>query len=280
MPLMNDLSVLLVGDMDEAQGLRVDDFRQEIERYAVCEHVADLPAALQLVGGGEPFQLIVLAEARPGEISSAGIDELRQTAPLARVWRLLGSWCEGEARSGHPPQGCLRSYWHQWRERFAREAVAAREGRCPVWGLPSTVTADERILAESRGSIKGRAGLVFISASRNESASALADACRAGGYETMIVRHPEPIVPRDAAPAALVWDTTIERACDPRQVRLMRRAAADAPLLAVAGFPRPEDRKRAIEAGASAVISKPFAVADLWWSLDELITRGNGRTDA
>jgi CheY-like chemotaxis protein len=277
---MSELSVLVVGRPDEAQGLRIDTIREEIERYAVCEHVVDLPAAVQLAGGSQPFQLIVLAQARPGQVSPASIDDLRRAAPLARVWRLLGSWCEGEARSGRPPEGCLRSYWHQWRERFARQATAAREGRCATWGLPPTVTADERVLAEIERSVERGAGLVFICAERNESAGALADACRAGGYETMIVRDSEPIVPPAAEAKAVVWDTTVRRACDPRHVRLIRHAAADAPLLAVIGFPRPEDRRRALEAGVSAVISKPFTVADLWWSLDEVMSRGNGRAKA
>ena len=55
-------------------------------------------AARMLARGGDPPELIVLVQSRPGEFSAAEIDDLRRLAPLARVRRLLGTWCEGEAR--------------------------------------------------------------------------------------------------------------------------------------------------------------------------------------
>lgn len=108
-----DVSVLLVGCLEQeppggawiVDGIgmrRVDDLQQ---------------AVVALDEGWGPLDLIVLAESRPGEYSATSIDELRACAPLARVWRLLGSWCEGEQRSGHPPAGCINTYWHQWEPR-------------------------------------------------------------------------------------------------------------------------------------------------------------------
>jgi hypothetical protein len=271
---MNDLSVLLVGEVDEASGFGVDAAREQIECFARVEQVDDLSeAAARLADANRPIHLLVLAESRPGQFSSKKIDELRRAAPLVRVWRLLGGWCEGEQRSGRPPEGCTRSYWHQWRERFAREAAAARDGRCPAWGFPLTLTADERTLADAWLDIPQREGRVVVCAAHNESAASLADACRLGGYDTAVMRDTDPTSWQGARAMAVLWDTTAERACDPRLVQRLRQATWNAPLLAVIGFPRPEDTRRAIAAGISKVISKPLVITDLLWCLGELAAR-------
>lgn len=42
------------------------------------------------------------------------ISQLLKRYPLAKFATLLGSHCEGEARTGIPLPGCLRVYWYQW----------------------------------------------------------------------------------------------------------------------------------------------------------------------
>ena len=91
---------------------------------------------------------IVLAQAYPGQFSPVAIDRLRNLAPLARLIAILGSWCEGEPRSGHPLPGVIRIYWHQAAERIRREfprwfeaarfrvaAAGHRDGRRTAAGL-------------------------------------------------------------------------------------------------------------------------------------------------
>ena len=41
-----------------------------------------------------------------------------------------------------------------------------------------------------------------------------------------------------------------------------------APVIALLAFPRVEDHRRALSAGAAAVLSKPLAVDDLFWELE------------
>jgi len=41
-----------------------------------------------------------------------------------------------------------------------------------------------------------------------------------------------------------------------------------APIVALLDFPRIEDRRRALAAGAQAILSKPLQVDDLFWELD------------
>ena len=100
----------------------------------------------------------------------------------------------------------------------------------------------------------------------------LADACRLGGYETQIVVDGQPFQTDGAL--AVVWDTSIGQAAEARCVKQLRRAAGGAPLLAVVGFPRRYEVRRALEAGVGDVVSKPFLVRDLLWHLSHAIERG------
>jgi CheY-like chemotaxis protein len=258
---MIGLCVLAVGANDET---RLVDFAGS----ARIVRVPDLQAAAAHLADGSPaVDLIVCVQSRPGEFSDAAIDALRRLAPLARVWRLLGSWCEGEQRSGRPPSGCTHTYWHQWRQRAARDFAAARAGRCPLWGLPPTATADERGLAIAQTPVEKRTGLIVVCAQRAETASALAEACRPAGFSTTVVVGDQPFAAGGAT--ALLWDTSVEEACEVRRVERLRSAAGGAPLLALVGFPRPDDCRRAMAAGVTAVISKPFLVPDLLGYLAE-----------
>ena len=154
------------------------------------EQVADVDAATRLlIAGTSVPELIVLAESRPGARAAASIDALRRLAPLARIWRLLGSWCEGEARSGQPPSGCVSTYWHQWPARWAQDVARLRDGGSPAWALPVTLSPDERLLAAAETPIERRAGLIAIYARHAQTAAALSDACRLGGYDPLVVRE-------------------------------------------------------------------------------------------
>ena len=66
--------------------------------------------------------VIVVAQAFPGQFSLDEIDRIRGLAPLARLLGLLGSWCEGEVRTGLPWPAVIRiplsgsfyQYFHWW----------------------------------------------------------------------------------------------------------------------------------------------------------------------
>jgi hypothetical protein len=55
---------------------------------------------------------------------------------------------------------------------------------------------------------------------------------------------------------------------EPSFVEEVRRDSS-APIVGVVGFPRPDDERRAKEAGVTAVISKPYLVRDLLWQIRE-----------
>jgi CheY-like chemotaxis protein len=278
---MQPTSVLVVGSQNETGRQAI--IPAGLSAPVDVRHVADLGAAEALLGQPDlAAELLVLVQSRPGQWSATAIDALRRASPLAQVCRVLGSWCEGEARSGQPPQGCLSIYWHQWQARFAQQLDRRMAGCEPAWSLPPTASAEEHALAEAERPLARGEGPIAVYAERAESAGALADACRSAGYEIQLVcsspRRPACIAtaPRDTKRVrAVVWDTSPEEMTEPRALSVFRDRFGWAPVLAVVDFPRADDFARAIEAGVEAVISKPYSIHDLLWHLDRAI---GGRT--
>ena len=254
-------SILAVGDFQRP------DFRAAWSSFASLAGIAyaddSTQAAAMLADGSILPDLIVVAQAYPGQISPAAINTLRRSAPLARVVGLLGSWCEGELRSGRPWPGATRIYWHQWPARWQRELDHFARGECPTWGLPLTASEDDRLLLETPSlPTSPRQGLIAIDAQR-QMAQWLAAACQAEGYETLWVRPAQAVQSQGAV--AAIFDDADGRGI-PRQ-RLSELAAAT-PTVALLSFPRREDIDRAEAAGAKVVLSKPLLLADLSWALD------------
>lgn len=255
---MPDLSILVIGDTQR------DEFRDAVrclEKHGPI-NVCSIPA-----GSGPPVDdeappdLMVLLSSRPGEFSAAAVDRLMQNAPLARVIAVLGSWCEGEMRSGQPWPGVARVYWHQAAARLERELAAIHQGRASGWGLPITATEEERLLAAADGTTKSAAGLVVIHAAAIETAEWLCAACRSHGFEAVSIRSG--IVPSTLQPVAAIYDGCL---ADERELCVVRNLAValeGAPLLVLLNFPRVEDHRRMQAAGAAMVLGKPVLIDDL-----------------
>ena len=64
------------------------------------------------------FDLIVIAQSQRDQFLSVDLEKLQAIFPLTPIVGLLGSWCEGELRSGQPLPGVTRVYWHQWQGRY------------------------------------------------------------------------------------------------------------------------------------------------------------------
>jgi CheY-like chemotaxis protein len=259
------VSLLLIGDWDDALPTSVPAFDGPLQ----VTRARDPDDARRLLAAGAcaPPELVLLAEPRRGQFSHASLAALRKQVPLVRVWRMLGSWCEGESRSGRPPAACLTTYWHQWAARFGGEVEIVRRGGNPGWALPLTATADEQILAATDSSFQqSRSGTIAICASSATAAASLVDLCRAAGYDTWIVADDGRI--RASGASAVLWDTTVEQMTDTRRVAELRGRLSGAPLVAIVGFPRTEDVESAQRAGIAAVVSKPLLAGDLFWHLD------------
>ena len=119
---------------------------------------------LSLTPSANDPDLILLVASRPGRFSAAEVESLHRRAPLARLIALLGSWCEGEVRSGHPWPGVTRIYAHQWQARLPRELE--------TW-QPRTATEIDRLMS-SRLATKAQRQLIGIAAAQRTMFDALA----------------------------------------------------------------------------------------------------------
>jgi hypothetical protein len=213
--------------------------------------------------------VIVVAQAYPGQFSSDAIDRLRRVAPLARVVALLGSWCEGEIRTGKPWPGAIRLYWHQWQPQCEQEMRRLAAGGHSTWALPMTSGDEERLLAVGRDPPPDGRGRVALCTPQFEMQRWLVGACHCGGYTTCWVQpHRWGAL---GGVCAAVFDAD---ECSPDEVDSLKRLAGKvhpAPVVALLDFPRIESRNRALEAGARAVLSKPLLVEDLLWQIGRLL---------
>ncbi len=260
---MNDLSILLLGDTSQAEFRHA---RRVLDGLGRVRHAADAAAAaVGLAEDQETPDVIVVAQAYPGQFPRAAVDGLRPLAPLARVVALLGSWCEGEMRSGRPWPGTIRLYWHQWTPRVSRQLQRLVAGRESLWDLPPTTTEEERLLSASRTPWPQCRGLVAIATPRAEMEAWLAAACRASGWATAWLREAEPL--RVEGASAAIFDAADGDHWELDRMGRLAAALAPAPVVALADFPRIEDAERLRAAGASAVLSKPLHVDDLVWAL-------------
>ena len=105
----------------------------------------------------------------------------------------------------------------------------------------------------------------------------LAAACRTRGYEAEWLRPSRAVasepIPPGVSPAAVIFD--FGDRLDAEVIELERIVAAGGvPVIAVIGFPRVEDRGRALAAGAAAVVSKPLDVGDFCWQLEQAHSPG------
>ena len=128
------LSILLLGDTDRAE---FQDAWPRLGSWGAVWAFTEIAAATAALAAGKIVpDVIVVVQAFPGQFSHAMVDRLRRAAPLARLIGLLGSWCEGETRTGSPWPGAVRTYWHQWAIRCDRELRRLARGEWCCMALP------------------------------------------------------------------------------------------------------------------------------------------------
>ncbi|MBN2218243.1 MAG: hypothetical protein JW719_12785 [Pirellulales bacterium] len=261
------LSILVLGDTHRSEFAAA---RASLDALGQVDEAASVDEVLATADAdGLSPAVIVVAQRYPGEFATESLDQLRHKAPLARIVGLLGSWCEGESRTGYPWPGAIRLYWHQWIPQARRELADLTSGGASTWSLPSTANDEERLLAGSRPTVGNRAGLIVLCVERFESHDWLAAAVSRRGFSTVWMRRGQRMRLQGVR-AALFDGTSLET----NELVYLRRLHAGlgpaVPIIALADFPRIEDHDRAREAGAAAVLSKPLLLEDLYDRLDEL----------
>jgi hypothetical protein len=241
----------------------------EFEHGDFAEAVAQIRADARIATDGDTPELIVIAQSRPGAISDRVVQSLRRSAPLAGLVGLLGSWCEGEMRTGRPWPDVSRVFWYQFPAWWFLQAKLRAAGLCPDWARPGNFgcrISDCRLQnIELWNRRKASLGVVALRTHRRETAEALASVFRRAGYSTLWHKSPAAEINTHGLLAG-VWDggQLDEREGDDLS-RFCRGLVRDAaPVVAVLDYPRRDSYDRALECGAAMVLGKP-------WRNDELI---------
>ncbi len=258
-------SVLVVGDLAHREFAPAFRWLRDHARVAWA---CGMDEAGERLAGPVAPQVLLVAQARPGRFSRSQIERLHARAPLARLVVLLGSWCEGETRTGQPWPGVTRIFWHQWECRLAIELAADQPG-WNTWQLPRTASANEVLEEVATGPWPKGQGLIVIHARQWIDFQGLDAACRAGGYATLWQPADRPAFCSGAA--AVLFHGRGGDPAEATSVAELVTAYRPAPLIPLLDFLRHDDARRMRKAGAVTPLAKPFLVRDLLWMLQRCI---------
>lgn len=260
---MNDHRLLMTGDFWHS------DFQSILSSL-------ETPITLVPIGKIESvaksdFDLIVIAQSHRDQIEIADIDRIHQMFEGTPIVALLGSWCEGEVRSGHPWPGVVRVYWHQWAGRFEAFLKQFKSGDSG-WESPRTATVGDRILAASGGghpeissiaaeSLGGET--IGISAWTSSQHEMLADAISHFGWTSHWIER-ETMDGQMASDLSVIcveadsWSPELNH-----RLQWIKKEVSSVPMVLVLNYPREGELDEIRSAGVSEVVSKPFELTDL-----------------
>ncbi len=198
-----------------------------------------------------PPSLIVIAQSMRGQFRESIVGDLQNAFPNTRLLLLVGSWCEGETRSGLPLPDVERVY--------AAESVVRMKqilGQAPADQDPATSNA--------------------IVVSHNDCfAESVVEAIVASGGDAVAVRSGSKLkIPRANV---VIYDAHPNQDRRSDEVERLHRQWG-LPLIALVDFPRGFEIDSLGRLGVSSVLPKPFAVDDLLSLMDEHVAFAESQT--
>lgn len=220
------------------------------------------------------YSAILIAQSRRGSVSQTFINHCRRLFPETPVIVLLGSWCEGETRSGTPLQHVVRMYWHEWNGSYR-----ALSARLAAQGMPLPGPSSKRPLeivrqSENTGAVAAHAAceaclnVVAVSAMTLCQFETLEDPLRALGAAPIWL---EQAAWRAATPeevSAVILDCDGISPILRGRMELVCETLPGSPIFLCLNFPR-KDEIAELRQGfeIAGVISKPFDLHALWSTL-------------
>jgi hypothetical protein len=215
-----------------------------------------------------PFDLILLAQTRPGQISLEAVESLNRKWPFAIFVQLFGNWCEGESRSGRLLPGVWRMSATSFIARMRDLVGTEGSVRSSMRQLPRLASEAERLFRDASEPLSNASGLVLIAAGGWSAYQPLADAVALAGFAAVWqLPHQEP---RATGISVAIWDAARGDEQDWQAIGKFSAAVGPAPVVVLLGFPRPQDFSRADEVSELRhlstrimLIAKPFRLSEL-----------------
>ncbi len=254
--------ILFIGDAQREEFRAAA--RSLVDRGAVI--AADVSRAQAIISQGFAPAMIVVAQSWPNQFSERRIEELRRASPLARIVRLLGTWMDGDGRTGKPWPATMLASWQRWDARHS--------DMLPGLSLPITASEDDRLLAagdaaHSIPSAQRDSLWIAVHAQSRDTAESLIELCSQRGWNALWLRNVNAALPSIVDCA--VFDARDTSAKEIQDLVNLRTSLGAAPIIALVGFPRLEDVERFQAAGASAIVSKPFLADDLARQIERFV---------
>ncbi len=220
--------------------------------------VEDISTAIERSLGGMDADSILVAPSHRAEFSLQAVRELQARLPLAQLYVVVSSWCEGETRSGNAWPGIERLYVHQVIPRARSDGWDRESPNHPV--APCTASNDERWLLRATQATTRDSGLVLICARHDDSRSTLVEVCRSAGWKTISIKSPRG---SDGDPVAVIYDADRNLQRRSRELQWLSASLPDARLLTLIDYPRYDEIQHALEMGSDQVLGKPYDISDL-----------------
>jgi hypothetical protein len=235
--------------------------------------------ALMRLHSSDSSELVVVAQSRPDGVSHAQYEQLQRESPLAGILSLLGSWCEGETRTGKPWKGAHRVFWYDFPEWWRRQMRLRNAGQCPDWArVPDfglSAVADKLLSDHGLPECVGQnLGVILLYTPRRATAEALSDVFNQCGYSTAwhSPGRPRPFVKHVVAG---VWDGGQLDDFEAADLAgFCAQSNVDAtPVVALLDFPRRDRVDLAMNVGAAVVLAKPWVNNDLVAAVNSLVNQ-------
>ena len=241
-----------------------------------CVPVTLMPIK-QVLKSSYEFELVVLAQAIPDQFSREEVECLQARFPLTPIVALLGSWCEGEVRTGTPIPGLRRIYWHQWMGQFDAFCYQLQSAGISNLHLPSTATVADQVLRidAAHQPLKSKLKCVGISATNRFQFDSLKDALENLGYRCRWIELEKEELLSDPQQTArfqpICVDTDVINEDVYVRLNWLRDRFPAAKIILITNFPRIDQTDRIKKAGVYQIISKPYHLDDLAYAVNRSV---------
>lgn len=210
------------------------------------------------------FDLVVIAQSQRNQLFARDVEKIQSMFSNTPVIGLLGSWCEGETRSGTPFPGVTRVYWHQWQGRYERFVDQLAAAGITSWHAPRTSSVADQIATNALLRKKSREiEYIGISAWTRPQFDMLADATRHFGWNACWVERAKWDAETCGTISAICVEADSWSGDLNKRVKWIRSEIPDTPIVLLLNYPRESELDEIRSAGVSEVVSKPFELHEL-----------------